>query len=82
MRWLLRYGLSYSDVEELLAERGILVDHITIYRSVQRSHRHTLTRHGHADTVSGATAGSLMRPPPKSPASGNTSTALSTNMAG
>jgi transposase, IS6 family len=28
----LRYGLSYSDVEELLAERGIMVDHVTIYR--------------------------------------------------
>jgi transposase-like protein len=23
VRWYLRYGLSYSDVEELLAERGI-----------------------------------------------------------
>jgi hypothetical protein len=82
VRWLLRYGLSYRDVEELLAERGILVDHVTIYRRVQRSHRCSSTRYGHADTVSGATAGSLMRPPPKSPASGNTSTALSTNMAG
>ena len=36
MRWYLRYGLSYRDVEELLAERGILVDHVTIYRWVQR----------------------------------------------
>jgi transposase-like protein len=34
--WYLRYGLSYRDVEELLAERGILVDHLTIYRWVQR----------------------------------------------
>jgi transposase, IS6 family len=31
-----RYGLSYRDVEELLAERGIAVDHVTIYRWVQR----------------------------------------------
>jgi transposase, IS6 family len=31
----LRYGLSYRDVEELLAERGIEVDHVTIYRWVQ-----------------------------------------------
>jgi hypothetical protein len=36
VRWYLRYGLSYRDVEELLAERGITVDHITIYRWVQR----------------------------------------------
>jgi transposase, IS6 family len=25
VRWYLRYGLSYRDVEELLAERGITV---------------------------------------------------------
>ncbi|MBA3294563.1 MAG: IS6 family transposase [Geodermatophilaceae bacterium] len=35
VRWYLRYGLSYRDVEELLAERGIAVDHVTIYRWVQ-----------------------------------------------
>jgi IS6 family transposase len=37
VRWYLRYGLSYRDVEELLAERGIDVDHVTVYRWVQRS---------------------------------------------
>jgi IS6 family transposase len=36
VRWYLRYGLSYRDMEELLAERGIEVDHVTIYRWVQR----------------------------------------------
>ncbi len=36
MRWYLPYGLSYRDVEELLAERGIDVDHVTVYRWVQR----------------------------------------------
>ncbi|MCP4083441.1 MAG: IS6 family transposase [Actinomycetia bacterium] len=36
VRWYLRYGLSYRDVEELLAERGIDVDPVTIYRWVQR----------------------------------------------
>jgi transposase, IS6 family len=35
-RWYLRYGLSYRDVEELLAERGITVDHVSVYRWVQR----------------------------------------------
>jgi transposase-like protein len=34
--WYLRYGLSYRDVEELLAERGVEVDHVTVYRWVQR----------------------------------------------
>ena len=31
-----RYGLSYRDVKELLAGRGITVDHVTVYRWVQR----------------------------------------------
>ena len=36
VRWYLRFGLSYRDVEELLAECGIEVDHVTIYRWVLR----------------------------------------------
>ncbi|ABW12273.1 Transposase and inactivated derivatives-like protein [Parafrankia sp. EAN1pec] len=36
VRWYLRYALSYRDVEELLAERGLEVDHVTVYRWVRR----------------------------------------------
>jgi transposase-like protein len=36
VRWYLRFGLSYRDVEELLAERGVKVDHVTVYRWVLR----------------------------------------------
>jgi transposase-like protein len=36
VRWYLRYALSYRDLEELMAERGLGVDHTTIYRWVQR----------------------------------------------
>ena len=36
VRWYLRYGLSYRDVEKLLTERGITVDHVSVYRWVQR----------------------------------------------
>jgi transposase, IS6 family len=36
VRWYLRYGLSYRDLEELLAERGVSVDHVSVYRWVQR----------------------------------------------
>ncbi|GIH18903.1 hypothetical protein Raf01_70750 [Rugosimonospora africana] len=36
VRWYLRFNLSYRDVEELLIERGVEVDHITIYRWVRR----------------------------------------------
>jgi Phosphoesterase family len=32
VRWYLRFGLSDRDVEELLAERGIEVEHVTVYR--------------------------------------------------
>jgi IS6 family transposase len=37
LRWYLRYALSYRDLEEMLGERGIHVDHTTIYRWVHRS---------------------------------------------
>jgi transposase, IS6 family len=36
VRWYVRYRLSYTEVSEWLAERGILVDQSTIYRWVQR----------------------------------------------
>ena len=35
VRWYLRFGLSFRDVEELLTERGVEVDHVTVYRWVQ-----------------------------------------------
>jgi hypothetical protein len=31
-----RYGISYRDLEQMMAERGVSVDHSTIYRWVQR----------------------------------------------
>src|SRR5271157_98033 len=34
--WYLRFSLSYRDVEELLAERGLQADHVTVWRWVQR----------------------------------------------
>jgi len=36
IRWYLRFNLSYRDVEELLVERGVEVDHVSVYRWVQR----------------------------------------------
>jgi transposase-like protein len=36
VRWYLRFSLSYRDVEELLTERDVEVDHVTVYRSVRR----------------------------------------------
>jgi transposase, IS6 family len=36
VRWYLRYSLSYRDLAEMMRERGLPVDHTTIYRWVQR----------------------------------------------
>jgi transposase, IS6 family len=36
VRWYLRYSLSYRDLEEMMAERGLMIDHTTIYHWVQR----------------------------------------------
>ena len=34
VRWYLRYALSYRDLEEMIAERGLTVDHSTMARWV------------------------------------------------
>jgi hypothetical protein len=57
VRWYLRFGLSYRDVEELLAERGVAVDHVTIYRWVSASRRCWLKPLGHVGMASGPLAG-------------------------
>ena len=36
VRWYLRYSLTYRDLEEMMAERGLSIDHVTIWRWVQR----------------------------------------------
>ena len=35
VRWYLRYSLSYRDLEEMMGERGLSVDHVTVWRWVQ-----------------------------------------------
>ena len=35
VRWYCRYGISYRELEEMMAERGVAVDHTTIYRWMQ-----------------------------------------------
>jgi arginine:ornithine antiporter / lysine permease len=36
VRWYCRYGVSYRDLEQMMSERGVSVDHSTIYRWVQK----------------------------------------------
>jgi IS6 family transposase len=35
VRWYCKYGISYRELQEMLAERGVNVDHTTLYRWVQ-----------------------------------------------
>ncbi len=47
VRWYLRYSLSYRELEELMRERGLQVDHTTIYRLSRPSDQRTGRRaHG------------------------------------
>jgi len=62
VRWYLRFDLSYRDLEGLLAERGVEVDHVTVHRWVLRFTRcWRLTPHVHAGTRP-VPAGRSMRP--------------------
>ncbi len=36
VRWYCRYSLSYRDIKEMMRERGLTVDHVTVFRWVQR----------------------------------------------
>lgn len=36
VRWYCKYGISYRDLEEMMIERGVEVDHTTLYRWVQQ----------------------------------------------
>jgi transposase-like protein len=57
----MRFGLSYRDVEELLAERGVEVDHVTVYRWVLRF-TGLLAEAARPADIPPATAGRWMRP--------------------
>jgi IS6 family transposase len=48
VRWYLRFGLSYRDVEELLGERGVEVDHVWLsHRNVGQPLRHPVVARHH-----------------------------------
>ncbi len=36
VRWYLRFPVSYRDLERMLADRGVEVDHVSLHRRVQR----------------------------------------------
>ena len=36
VRWYLQFPVSYRDLERMLADRGVVVDHTAVYRCVHR----------------------------------------------
>jgi IS6 family transposase len=36
VRWYVRFSLSYRDLKEIMAERNLAIDHVTVWRWVQR----------------------------------------------
>jgi IS6 family transposase len=70
VRWYLRYPLSYRPLEEMMSERGLSVDHTTIYRWVQhfapeldrrcRAHLKATTDSWHVDETSVKVKGTWM----------------------
>jgi transposase-like protein len=36
VRWYLQFPVSYRDLEAMLADRGVAVDHVSLFRWVQR----------------------------------------------
>src|ERR1700736_4258329 len=75
--WYLRFSLSYREVEELLAERGLLVDHVTVWRWVQR-YVPEIQRRLQRGSDRPTTVGGWMRPTSGLRASGCIYTGLST----
>jgi len=35
VRWYCKYGISYRDLEEMMLERGVEVDHTTLFRWIK-----------------------------------------------
>jgi IS6 family transposase len=61
VRWYLRFDLSYRDVEEVLIERAVEVDHVSVYRWVLRF-RPLLAEAADRAAIGLGTAGAWTRP--------------------
>jgi len=77
VRWYLAYALSLRNLEEMMAERGIIVDHSTLHRWVIRLVP-LLDKAPGGISVPWGAAGAWTKPTSKSEGSGNTCTAPST----
>ena len=80
VRWYCRYGISYRDLEQMMGERNVSVDHCTIYRWVQRYAPEIESGYAGSGAVRTQGVGGLTRPISRSVVSGPTCTELSTSM--
>ena len=59
VRW---YGISYRDLAEMMLERGLEVDHTTLYRWVQHYALKWKSAYGGIGSLPWATVGEWMKP--------------------
>jgi transposase-like protein len=62
VRWYCRYGISYCDLEQMMGERGVLVDHSTIYRWCSGTLRKWRSVYAGSGVARSQRAGESMRP--------------------
>ena len=74
VRWYCRYGISYRELEEMMGERGVAVDHTTLYRWTQR-YAPELEKRSAGTAPDCRSPGGSARPMCGSKAAGSTSTA-------
>ena len=80
VRWYCRYGISSRDLEQMMGELGVPVDHSTIYRWVQRYAPEIEKRLRWLWRRPQSTSGGLTRPISRFVVSGRTCTELLTSM--
>src|SRR5215216_2590267 len=81
VRWYLAYPLSYRNLEEMMEERGIQVDHSNIYRWVQKFTPPLEAAFRNGKKRPGAAVGGWTRLTSRARDSGNTCTVPSTRKA-
>ena len=65
VRWYCKYGISYRDLEEMMLERGLAVDHTTLYRWGSALRAGNGNACGGIGNLPWATVGAWMKPTSK-----------------
>jgi transposase-like protein len=59
VRWYLQFPISYRDLARMLADRGVEVDHVSLYRWVQASPRNSRSACGGTCALAAGRGGSV-----------------------